>query len=158
MTEHRPPLIARYPFAIRLLAAACRTDLGLERVSDAFLDEWELASVRVSADGAVHEVLVDNEQGDADAGSRHLLLALVLMSLRAYEEDGDYEHWCREQSLLHGDERFRKYYERLGPASHAFRQRFAGLEAPTDYEWSLNSDAAQALRRLAQDVSGQPTP
>lgn len=149
MSDSKELLIQRYPYAVRILAAASQVDLELERVPHPLLDGNELALVRMAADGKSHVVLVDNEYGDADSGHRALLLAQVLMALDAYREDPSFASWCRDQFLELPPEELKPFHDALGPAAAAFEERFQELSPPDDYSWSLNSDGSQALRRIA---------
>jgi len=100
-------------------------------------------------DGPAHDVVVDNEYQDANSGHRPLLLALVLRALHDYRDGDGFEAWCKEQFLDSEHPRFRELYQLLGPAAEAFAARFEPLLPVDGYSWSVNSDAAQALRRIA---------
>jgi len=147
--ENPDPWILRYPYAVRILCAALDVDLSLERVVDPELDPKELALVRIRVGGEQHDVIVDNEYGDADLGHRALLLVLVLMMLRFAEEAPTFEEWVREHWVENPSEHLRELHAQLAPAAKALLPVFRRIDLPGDYEWSVNSDGAQALRKLA---------
>ena len=122
MSESDPLLIQRYPFAVRILAAASQVDLDLERVPHPLLDDNELALIRVTTGGESHVVLVDNEYGDADSGHRALWLAQVLMAFEAHREDPSFDTWCREQFLNVAPRTRQTIPRRTGPGSGRIRR------------------------------------
>ncbi len=151
--DPKGPWIMRYPYAVRILCAALDTALHLERVPHPQLDSNELALIRIRLGDEQHEVLVDNEYGDANSGHRALLLVQVLQALRFVEEEPGFDDWVREfwvQDLAGGfGEELRALHAQLGPAARGLLPRYVGLDVPGDYEWNVNSDGAQALRRVA---------
>jgi len=143
-------LILDYPWAVRILAAASHVDLELQRIPDPLVDARELAVVRVGVGDVAHDVLVDNEYGDADSGHRALLLALVLTAFADYGDGATFETWQQRNFTTDDAPRLRQLFAALPAARAAFAERFAALTPPGEYEWSVNSDGARALREVAK--------
>lgn len=144
-----------YPHVDRLIEFAHGGDVRLERIVDRELDELELALIRVTAGGETRDVLVDNEYRDADRNYAPLWLAQVLIEFRDHEPvppDGVTEIpvWVGLGPVSEAPPRVLELYRRMPEAAETFADALAGLEAPSDFEWSLNSDSAQALRVLAE--------
>lgn len=143
------PGIVRYPYAVGILCAALDPALEIINVPDAELNAAELALLRVRRDGEWHEVVVDNEYGDAEGSHRALLLVLILQALRWAEETPDFLEWWLDLGREVSKERLVGLHRQLLYAAEDLLPIYRSVTLPGDYEWSLNAGGAQALRRLA---------
>ena len=151
---------AAYP-ALAVLDGLLQSHAVRLEPSPAYLGSPSFRAVQVHANAVVETIYVDNEYGDLDAPTQAMCLCLVLQAIDAYREAPDYLVWCRELELDPANERLRTYYLGLRTGAIPLADRLAWPRCPiSDYDWSLNAGAAQALRSLSRDAgedAPQPT-
>lgn len=143
-------LITRYPDAVRILAAASQPRIALGVSTDAQLEDLCVALIELRVeDHQPHRILVDDEYGDTKTPHPALLLAMALSALEHWDDCADYLEWANELGLPAGDRRFLDLSRELDDAARKLDPALRALRPPSDHEWSLNCDSAQALRDIA---------
>ena len=93
---------------------------------------------------------IDDEYQDFKLPIKELHLCLFLRELEGYAITPDYKEWCHERFLDHELQQVQMAYAQLKEVYTKISMKLGSVDSfVSDFDFELNSGAAQALRSLA---------
>ncbi len=141
--------MSQYPEIKALEAILEKYSFSLEFPEDAFpFCAFSHRWVRFQLDGMSFVLMVDDEYKDFELKKPAMNLCLFLRELEDYQEEEDILKWCNLKGLKVSDEGVLDYYKGLASTYTDVKNILGSIDPQiSDYDFSLNAGAAQALRR-----------